>query len=111
MKTLKTIIALSLLLPVLAVPLAGLAQDTHPAKTEKAVKAKAYPLETCIVSGEKLDTSADAKMKPYTFTYEGQEVKLCCKSCEKDFKKEPAKYMAKIKEAASKAKTPVKAAK
>ena len=79
MKTLKKITAIALLLPFLASPLAGMAQD---AKPEKAVKAKPYPLETCIVSGEKLDTSADAKMKPYTFTYEGQEVKLCCKSCE-----------------------------
>jgi hypothetical protein len=108
MKTLKKITAIALLLPFLVAPFAGLAQDAKPAK---AVKAKAYPLDTCIVSGEKLDTSADAKMKPYTFNYEGQEVKLCCKSCEKDFKKEPAKYMAKIKEAAAKAKTPVKAAK
>lgn len=108
MKTLKRITAIALLLPVLAAPLAGLAQDTKPAK---AVKAKAYPLDTCIVSGEKLDNSPDAKMKPYTFTYEGQEVKLCCKSCEKDFKKEPAKYMAKLKEEAAKAKPPTKAAK
>jgi len=35
-------------------------------------------------------------MKPYTFTHDGQEVKLCCKSCLKDFNKDPAKYMAKI---------------
>jgi YHS domain-containing protein len=108
MKTLKKIIALALLLPCLAAPLAGLAQDAKPAK---AVKVKPYPMDTCVVSDEKIDTSADAKMKPYTFTYEGQEVKLCCKSCEKDFKKEPAKYIKKITEAADKAKTPAKAAK
>ena len=86
---------------LLAFAASASAQDAKPAK---AVKAKAYPLDTCIVSGEKLDDSKDAKMKPYTFTYEGQEIKLCCKSCEKDFKKEPAKYMAKLKEAAAKAK-------
>ena len=60
-------------------------------------KATPYPLKTCVVSEEKLDE--DPKMKPYTFTHDGQEVKLCCKSCLKDFKKEPAKYMAKIKAA------------
>jgi YHS domain-containing protein len=105
MKTLTKITAIALLLPILASPLAGLAQD---AKPEKPGKAKPYPLEICVVSDEKLDNSADAKMKPYTFTYEGQEVKLCCKSCEKDFKKEPAKYMAKLKEAANKPKPDTK---
>lgn len=37
--------------------------------------------------------------KPYVFTYKGQEIKLCCKSCQKDFKKDPAKYLKKLKEA------------
>ena len=60
-------------------------------------KGTPYPLKSCVVSDEKLD--GDSTMKPYTFTHEGQEVKLCCKSCLKDFKKEPAKYMAKIKAA------------
>ena len=60
-------------------------------------KDSAYPLTTCVVSGEKL--GGDPTMKPYTFTHDGQEVRLCCKSCLKDFKKEPAKYMAKIKAA------------
>lgn len=73
---------------LLSAALSGLAVDK---------KAAPYPLKTCIVSDEKLDE--DPKMKPYTFTHEGQEVKLCCKSCLKDFKKEPAKYMAKIKAA------------
>jgi YHS domain-containing protein len=31
-------------------------------------------------------------------------VKLCCKSCLKDFKKEPSKYLAKIEAAEKKAK-------
>jgi hypothetical protein len=33
---------------------------------------------------------------PYVFTHEGREIKLCCKSCLKDFKKDPAKYIKKI---------------
>ena len=38
-------------------------------------------------------------VKPDVFTHEGQEIKLCCKDCLKDFKKEPAKYTAKLKTA------------
>src|SRR3989442_105896 len=44
---------------------------------------KAYPLDTCVVSGEKLGEHG----KPYVFNYEGREVQLCCKSCLKDFNK------------------------
>jgi YHS domain-containing protein len=58
-------------------------------------KAKTYPLDTCVVSGEKLGEMG----KPYVFTHEGREVKLCCKNCLKDFKKEPAKYLKKLDEA------------
>lgn len=55
-------------------------------------KAKAYPLETCLVSDEKLGDMGD----PYVFVHEGQEIKLCCKSCQKDFKKEPKKFLKKL---------------
>jgi YHS domain-containing protein len=55
-------------------------------------KAKPYPLDTCIVSGEKLGEMGD----PVVFTYEGQEIKLCCKDCRKKFDKEPAKYLKKL---------------
>lgn len=51
-----------------------------------------YPLSTCVVSGEKLGSMGE----PYVFEYEGKKVKLCCDGCEDDFKKEPAKYLAKI---------------
>lgn len=61
---------------------------------EKKAVAKPYPLDTCLVSDEKL--GADANMKTFVFTHEGQEIKLCCKSCQKDFKKEPAKYLKKL---------------
>ena len=58
-------------------------------------KAKPYTLKTCIVSDEKLGEMGD----PYVFTHEGREVKLCCKSCLKDFKKDTAKYMKKLDKA------------
>jgi len=52
-------------------------------------------LKTCPVSGEKLGEMG----KPYVFTYKNQEVKLCCKSCKKEFDKDPAKYMKLIRAA------------
>lgn len=59
---------------------------------------KPYPLKTCPVSGEGLGTMG----KPYSFVKDGQEVKLCCKGCLKDFEKEPAKYLKEISEKAAK---------
>ena len=67
---------------------------------EPAPKPFPESIKTCLVSDEKLGSMG----KPYVFVHEGQEVKLCCKSCLKGFNKEPAKYLAKIKEAAPKAK-------
>jgi len=58
-------------------------------------KAKPYPLKVCVVSDEKLDSMGE----PYVFTHEGREVKLCCKSCLKDFKKDTAKFVKKMEEA------------
>ncbi len=58
----------------------------------KNSNAGSYPLTTCVVSGEKLDSMGE----PHVFTHEGTEVRLCCKSCLDDFNKEPAKYMAKL---------------
>lgn len=63
-------------------------------------KAKAYPLDTCIVTDEKLD--ADPAMKSYSFVHEGQEIKLCCKSCLKKFNKSPETYLKKLKDAPAK---------
>lgn len=63
------------------------------ASCDKVPKAGSYPLTTCVVSGEKLDSMGE----PYVFTHEGTEVRLCCKSCLDDFHKEPAKYLVKLK--------------
>jgi hypothetical protein len=53
---------------------------------------KPYPLDTCVVSGEKLDSMG----KPYVFVKNGQQVKLCCDGCLEDFNKDPDKYLKKI---------------
>lgn len=55
----------------------------------------AYPLKKCVVSNEELGTMG----KAVKVTHEGTDVYLCCKSCTKDFHKEPAKFVAKVKAA------------
>ena len=52
-------------------------------------------LPTCPVSGDKLGEMGP----PCVFVYQGQEVKLCCPDCKKDFDKDPAKYMKLIRAA------------
>jgi hypothetical protein len=90
MKHLKHFAVVSLLAGVLVAPFSARAAD------KKSEKAKPYPLKTCVVSDEKLGGDMG---EPYVFTHNGQEIKLCCKSCLKDFKKDPAKYMNKIEAA------------
>lgn len=70
------------------------------AAAAKETKAKPYPLETCLVTGEKLGGMGD----PYVFVHKGQQIKLCCKGCLKDFEKDPAKYLKKIEDAQKKKK-------
>lgn len=88
MKTLRNVTLALSLVAALAQPFAARAE----------AKAKAYPLTTCVVSGEKLDAMGD----PFVFTHEGQEIKLCCKSCKKKFDKDPATYLKKLKESPAK---------
>lgn len=54
-----------------------------------------YPLQVCVVSGEKLGSMG----KPHVIKHEGTEVQFCCKSCVKDFNAEPKKFLAKIEAA------------
>jgi hypothetical protein len=67
----------------------GFAPATQPA-TQPATKA--YPLDTCIVSDEKLGSMG----KPIALVHEGQEVKFCCKGCVGEFKEDPTKYLKKL---------------
>jgi YHS domain-containing protein len=92
MKKLKMLAALALAVPFLALPLTGLATDTNSAAATPPMPDK---LTICPVSGEKLDEMG----KPYVFVYQGQEVKLCCSGCKKDFDKDPAQYLKKIRAA------------
>ena len=67
-------------------------------KEDKADK-KAYPLKTCVVSDEKLGDMG----KPFIYKYKGREVQFCCSNCQKDFDKNPDKYLKKLDEAEKKA--------
>lgn len=72
----------------------------HLAKLDKAAIAKqkpAYPLDTCPVSGDKLGGDMG---EPIDKVFGGRLVRFCCKDCDKDFRKEPAKFLNKIDEAA-----------
>jgi hypothetical protein len=93
MKRIKAFIALSLSVVYLAGPAAVFAADKADSKAQGKAKVKPYTLKTCAVSDEKLGGDMG---DPYVFTHEGREIKLCCKSCLKDFKKDPAKYIKKI---------------
>ena len=95
MKSLKSAVATLIATAALAAPLAGLADDA-----KKSEKPKPYPLTTCIVSGEKLGEMGS----PYVHTYQGREIKFCCKSCLKTFNKDAAGYVKKIDDAEQKAK-------
>jgi hypothetical protein len=63
----------------------------HSSHSHGTAAAKPYPLTKCLVTDEGFDHG-----KPYTFVHEGQEIKLCCKDCLADFKKEPSKYLSKL---------------
>ncbi|HEX2861010.1 MAG TPA: hypothetical protein VHN79_05200 [Lacunisphaera sp.] len=60
-------------------------------------KPRSYPLDTCIVTENDLDSMGGAVTK----VYDGQEVKFCCRACIRKFEKNPAKYLARMEEAAA----------
>ncbi|MBW8781196.1 MAG: hypothetical protein JF599_04815 [Verrucomicrobia bacterium] len=78
-------------------------------------KAKAaYPLDTCVVSGEKLEPGDMGDPIDYVYKQEGKPdrlVRFCCKMCVAKFKKNPAKYLQTIDEAAAKTAAPAASAK
>ncbi len=92
MRNVSVLIALAILLAggstASAAPVA--ANTTTPPKAEKAIP---YPLDFCLISGEKF---AGSGMTPHAFVYNGQTIQLCCKSCLKDFNKDPKKQLVRL---------------
>ncbi len=77
----------------------GASQSSAGEKAPPAPGFKPYPLDICLVGGEKL-TSMGA---PFAFKYEGRIIKFCCQGCIEDFKKDHDKFMARLAEADKKA--------
>lgn len=78
--------------------LAFTSSSTVPAADE--FKGDAYPLDTCVVSGEKLGADAVtvvlSGMKDKNL--DATQMKFCCAKCEATFKADPSKYTAKLNE-------------
>ena len=92
MKTLTKILALAVLTGATTFLFVGCASDGHDHSSHShGAAAKPYPLTKCLVTYEAFEHG-----KPYTVVPEGQEIKLCCKDCLADFKKEPSKYLSKL---------------
>jgi YHS domain-containing protein len=64
-----------------------------PAEIMVDATTASYPLTTCVVSGEKLGEMG----KPVVVNHQGTEVRFCCAMCVDQFKKDPAKYLSKLK--------------
>lgn len=71
---------------------------------ESKKKADAYPLTTCIVAGDPLGQSDYVTYVHKEAGKPDRTVRLCCDGCIDDFKKEPAKYLAKLDAAETAAK-------
>lgn len=82
-----------LILAALAAVTSFVAFSAAPAAEPVKPNVKPYPLDTCIISDEKLGEMG----KPVAFEYKGQEIKICCKPCRKKFDKDPEKYLKKLK--------------
>lgn len=75
------------------------AGNTDEAKTEApaatAISNSAYPLDYCVISGEKLGGMGDPVVK----TYDGREVKFCCGGCVGRFEKDKKASFKKLDDA------------
>lgn len=93
------LLALLLSSPASALQQAQSASTKSPAPTADAdivsQQLPSYPLTSCPVSKESLD----AMGSPLDLVHEGRLVRLCCKSCIKEFKKDPALILKAIDDA------------
>jgi len=85
-------IAIAAALLIAAQALSACTAETEPAPVTAPAPAPAaageYPLATCPVSGEPLGSMGD----PVKVSFEGVEVRLCCKNCVKEFDRDPKKF-------------------
>ena len=67
-------------------------QPTSQPAASTAPVADDYPIDFCVVSGDKLNALGD----PIVPQHEGREIRFCCDSCIRTFNRDPAKYLAKL---------------
>ncbi|MDP3071378.1 MAG: hypothetical protein Q8N18_13895 [Opitutaceae bacterium] len=101
MKT-KTILFLATAL--LSAAVAGFAADSKK-------KADAYPLTTCLVAGDPLGANDYITYVHKETGKPDRTIRLCCDGCIDDFKKEPAKFLAKLDAAEAEARAKAKSGK
>lgn len=73
-------------------------KDNYWKKIDAAIIAQQkplYPLDTCVVTGEKLGAMGE----PVDYVYKNRLIRFCCVGCIGAFTKDSAKYIAKIDEA------------
>lgn len=61
---------------------------------EQLAAAKPYPLDTCLVAGEKLGEMGE----PLVLIVGNQQVKLCCEHCLPELKEKTAEMLAKLEQ-------------
>ena len=90
------------ILPLLAVAIlaAITVSNVAHADSTQTPKPVPYALKTCFITGDAIGGDMG---KPVVFTYQGQEIKLCCKKCKKQFDANPEKGMKKYNAALAKA--------
>lgn len=104
MKQLRPFLPVALALAAVSVLSAADAPQPSPSQPVAAATDLAtYPLLTCVVSGELLDGDMSGPVD-YIHKQPGQPdrlVRFCCRSCVKEFKKDPEKFLRKIDAAAA----------
>lgn len=78
MKTLMTLVSMAVLASC--------------AGTGAVAGVKSYPLDTCIVTDNKLGSMGT----PVTKVYGDQQVKFCCAPCVRKFERDPQRFLAKL---------------
>ena len=102
MKTIFQLIPVTFIAGGLLLGCGGESHDHHdhdhdhgPGEHGTSTKGDDYPLKTCLVSDEDLESMGGA----FVHKHEGVTVKFCCEGCVGDFQKDPEKFLAKLEAA------------
>jgi hypothetical protein len=95
----NTLLKITVLILLAGAPALVRADGTNSPSSSTNAAVKPYPLNYCLVSGDKIGGDMG---KPIVIVYQGQEIKFCCSDCPAEFKKNPDKYMKMLAEAEKK---------